>query len=137
MKLPRQQFLHLVARAAALTLISVIPLALDGHGAWSQTTTIKVLVPFPPGGSADSLLVAHRRRSKADDGGEYTVTIAAIVLPFPMRRPKIRPVLPELHLKPIAYRGTPNDSMATLSIFDNSLNWFLPTTRRLGRGAFL
>jgi tripartite-type tricarboxylate transporter receptor subunit TctC len=55
MKLPRRQYLHLAARAAALTLISVIPLALDGHDARSQTTTIKVLVSFPPGGSADSL----------------------------------------------------------------------------------
>jgi tripartite-type tricarboxylate transporter receptor subunit TctC len=56
MKLSRQQFLRLAAGAAALSIISAIFIALSGHGAWSQTTrTIKVIVPFAPGASADIL----------------------------------------------------------------------------------
>jgi tripartite-type tricarboxylate transporter receptor subunit TctC len=52
MKLPRRQFLHLAAGAAALTIL----LALADHGAWSQTTrTIRFVVPFPAGGGADLL----------------------------------------------------------------------------------
>src|SRR5215510_10884257 len=42
--------LLLAASALALGLLSV------GHGAWSQSArTIKIVVPFPPGGSADIL----------------------------------------------------------------------------------
>lgn len=56
MKLPRRHFLQLAAGAAALTVISVISLTLTGNGAWSQTArTIKIVVPFPAGGSADIL----------------------------------------------------------------------------------
>jgi len=56
MKLPRRQCLHLCAGAAALTVISVFVLAVSNPDAWSQTTrTIKVVVPFPPGGAADTL----------------------------------------------------------------------------------
>ena len=56
MKRPRRQFLRLSAGAAALTVISVFVLAVSNPGAWSQTTrTIKVVVPFPPGGAADTL----------------------------------------------------------------------------------
>ena len=52
MKLPRRQFLHLAAAAAALTVL----LALADHGAWSQTArTIKIVVPLPPGGAGDIL----------------------------------------------------------------------------------
>jgi tripartite-type tricarboxylate transporter receptor subunit TctC len=52
MTLPRRQFLHLAAGPAILTLISVI--FLSGHSAWPQTTrTIKIVVPYPPGGNAD------------------------------------------------------------------------------------
>lgn len=56
MKLPGRQFLHLCAGAAALTVISVFVLAMSNPDAWSQTArTIKVVVPFPPGGAADIL----------------------------------------------------------------------------------
>src|SRR5438105_14716313 len=52
MKLPRRQFLHLAAGAAALSIL----LALVAHGAQSQTARIvKIVVPFPPGGTADIL----------------------------------------------------------------------------------
>ena len=54
MKLPRKQFLHLAAGAAALAIVSAILVAPTGRGAVSQTTrTIKVIVPFPPGGTGD------------------------------------------------------------------------------------
>ena len=49
MKRPRRQFLLLAASAAALTAIA----ALSDHGAWSQTRTIKIVVPFAPGGPVD------------------------------------------------------------------------------------
>jgi tripartite-type tricarboxylate transporter receptor subunit TctC len=41
---------RLVAACFAMSLF-----ALSGHDAWSQTRTIKVVVPFPAGGSADIL----------------------------------------------------------------------------------
>jgi tripartite-type tricarboxylate transporter receptor subunit TctC len=53
MKLPRRRFLHLPAGVVAL---SFILLTLSDQSAWSQTTrTIRIVVPFPPGGSADIL----------------------------------------------------------------------------------
>jgi tripartite-type tricarboxylate transporter receptor subunit TctC len=53
MKIPRRQFLHLARLAAAVAVLSV---TLFGHGAWSQAArTIKIVVPVPPGGSADTL----------------------------------------------------------------------------------
>src|SRR5262249_26137708 len=52
MKRPRRKFLLLAAGAAALTTV----IALVDHAAWSQSArTIKIVVPFPPGGSADTL----------------------------------------------------------------------------------
>jgi tripartite-type tricarboxylate transporter receptor subunit TctC len=52
MKLPRRQFLHLAAGAAALTLV----MSPANHGAWSQATRpIRIVVPFPPGGGSDIL----------------------------------------------------------------------------------
>jgi hypothetical protein len=56
MKLPRRQVLELGRAAATLTVISVILLALNSPGAWSQTArTVKIVVPFPPGGPTDTL----------------------------------------------------------------------------------
>src|SRR5262245_55900181 len=52
MKLPRRNFLHLAAGAAALTLV----MSPANHGAWSQATRpIRIVVPFPPGGGSDIL----------------------------------------------------------------------------------
>ena len=55
MKLPRRQFLRLAAGAAALPIISAIPIAPMGQSAWSQTQSIKIIVPFAAGGAADFL----------------------------------------------------------------------------------
>ena len=53
MKLPRRQFLHLAAGAAAICISSV---GMFSHGAWSQATrTIKIIVPLPAGGVGDIL----------------------------------------------------------------------------------
>jgi tripartite-type tricarboxylate transporter receptor subunit TctC len=52
MKRPRRrQFLRLAAGAAALSV--VFALLLSGHSAQSQTRTIKIVNPYPPGGTAD------------------------------------------------------------------------------------
>ncbi len=65
MKLLRRQFLHL-ARAAAAAILVV----LCGHTAWSQPTrTIKLVVPYPPGGSVDflaRLLAEHMGRVQGE-----------------------------------------------------------------------
>ena len=48
MKLPRRNFLHLAAGAAALPVVSRI--------AWAQaypTRPVRIIVGYPPGGSAD------------------------------------------------------------------------------------
>jgi tripartite-type tricarboxylate transporter receptor subunit TctC len=60
MKLPQRQFLRL--GVAALTAIFIAAPAFGSH-AWAQTTrTIKIVVPFPPGGGADIMtrLLAER-----------------------------------------------------------------------------
>jgi tripartite-type tricarboxylate transporter receptor subunit TctC len=67
MKLPRRQVLKLGRAAATLTVISVILLALNSPGAWSQTArTVKIVVPFPPGGPTDTLA-----RLLAEEIGEH------------------------------------------------------------------
>ena len=51
MKRPRRIFLHLGVGAVVLGLLSI---AVPDHGAWSQTArTIKIVNPYPPGGTAD------------------------------------------------------------------------------------
>jgi tripartite-type tricarboxylate transporter receptor subunit TctC len=56
MKLPLRQFLHPAAGAAILSVISIMLLALSGQSTWSQTArTIKIVVPYPPGGGSDIL----------------------------------------------------------------------------------
>src|SRR6266446_3325052 len=51
MKLPRRRFLHLAAGAAALPV--VFALLLFDHSAQTQARTIKIVNPYPPGGTAD------------------------------------------------------------------------------------
>jgi tripartite-type tricarboxylate transporter receptor subunit TctC len=54
MKLPRLRFLHLAARAAALSVIFAAAIVLTDRGAWSQTTKIiKTVVPYAAGGAND------------------------------------------------------------------------------------
>src|SRR6202790_5705605 len=50
MKLPRREFLHLVAGALAMPAASRIASALD-----YPTRQITIIVPFPPGGPTDLL----------------------------------------------------------------------------------
>src|SRR6516165_2773932 len=59
MRIPRRQFLHLMAGAAGLPALS--------HFAWAQaypTRPITMIVPFPAGGAADVIarIVAERMR---------------------------------------------------------------------------
>jgi tripartite-type tricarboxylate transporter receptor subunit TctC len=55
MKLPRRQFLHLAAGAAAL--LALFSLLTFSNSAFSQTTrTIKLVVPYSPGGVTDSMM---------------------------------------------------------------------------------
>jgi tripartite-type tricarboxylate transporter receptor subunit TctC len=53
MKRPRRRFRHPAAAAAILAVASMVPLAMISHGASSQPRTIKIVNPFPPGGTAD------------------------------------------------------------------------------------
>jgi tripartite-type tricarboxylate transporter receptor subunit TctC len=50
-RLPRRIFLHLAAGAAALSV--VFAHLLSSHSAQSQARTIKIVNPYPPGGTAD------------------------------------------------------------------------------------
>jgi tripartite-type tricarboxylate transporter receptor subunit TctC len=53
MTFPRRRCLHLAGGAAALAIFSITALS---HGAWSQTArTVKIVAPFPAGGSVDVL----------------------------------------------------------------------------------
>ena len=55
MRLSSRRFPHLAAGAAMLAVSNLV-LTLTGHGAWSQTaTTIKIVVPLPPGSGQDIL----------------------------------------------------------------------------------
>src|SRR5438128_2554661 len=61
MKLPRRQFLHLAAGAAALPAVSRIARAQA-----YPSRLITIIVPYPPGGPTDTiarLLSEHMRRS--------------------------------------------------------------------------
>ena len=53
LKLRPRRFLHLATGAAMLTVAFGVLLSVEG--AWSQTRTVKVVVPFPPGGTADTV----------------------------------------------------------------------------------
>jgi tripartite-type tricarboxylate transporter receptor subunit TctC len=64
MRLPRRRSLRLAA-ATSLSFISAILIVLSIHDAWSQTRTIKIIVPTPAGGVADILA-----RSLADQVGK-------------------------------------------------------------------
>src|SRR5271169_7158173 len=47
---------YIAATAAALTILSLVLVTLSGHAAWCQTArTIKIVVPYTPGGGADTL----------------------------------------------------------------------------------
>jgi tripartite-type tricarboxylate transporter receptor subunit TctC len=48
-----RRLVHLAAGAAVLVLTSPIPLVLTTHSASSQARAIKLINPFPPGGTAD------------------------------------------------------------------------------------
>jgi tripartite-type tricarboxylate transporter receptor subunit TctC len=51
MKFPHRQFLHLATGAVVIVFVTLF-----GHTAWSQTArTIKIIVPYPAGGVADTL----------------------------------------------------------------------------------
>jgi tripartite-type tricarboxylate transporter receptor subunit TctC len=67
MKLSHRRFLHLVGLAAAVAVLSI---TLSGHVAWSQTArTIKVVVPFSPGGVVDfvaRILAEHIGRAQGE-----------------------------------------------------------------------
>src|SRR5262249_62084112 len=51
MKLPRLPYR--AANAAALAVLSIVLLTPAGEGASAQTRPIKIINPFPPGGTAD------------------------------------------------------------------------------------
>jgi tripartite-type tricarboxylate transporter receptor subunit TctC len=52
MKIPRRRFLHLAAGVAALIVLLAVP----EHRAWPQgARTIRLVVPYPPGGGIDSM----------------------------------------------------------------------------------
>jgi tripartite-type tricarboxylate transporter receptor subunit TctC len=51
MNFSRRQFLHLAAGAVFITVASGT--LFSGDSAWSQTRTIKLVVPYPPGGAVD------------------------------------------------------------------------------------
>jgi tripartite-type tricarboxylate transporter receptor subunit TctC len=52
-KLPVGRTPHLALGAFTLAIFSFAPNAIDTREAWSQTRTIKIVNPFPPGGTAD------------------------------------------------------------------------------------
>jgi tripartite-type tricarboxylate transporter receptor subunit TctC len=51
MKFSRRQFLHLAVGAAAVSVVFGVLFSSDS--AWSQARTIKLVVPYPPGGAVD------------------------------------------------------------------------------------
>jgi tripartite-type tricarboxylate transporter receptor subunit TctC len=57
MKLPRRHFLRLSTAAVGLAAPTTVLVTLSGDGAWSQTTrTIKIVIPYPPGGGGEMLV---------------------------------------------------------------------------------
>jgi len=53
MKFLRRRILHLAVHAAVLIVLSLVPLSLTGRNASSQPKTIKIINPYPAGGTAD------------------------------------------------------------------------------------
>jgi tripartite-type tricarboxylate transporter receptor subunit TctC len=53
MMLPRRQLSHLTGTAAVLALVFAACVTLLGHSASSQPTRLRIINPFPPGGTAD------------------------------------------------------------------------------------
>jgi tripartite-type tricarboxylate transporter receptor subunit TctC len=73
MKLPRRQFSRLAGIAAILSLVFAVVIALLGHSASSQPTRIRIINPFPPGGTAD--LVARALGEQIGSSRGVTVLV--------------------------------------------------------------
>ena len=69
MRVDRRAFLHLTAAAALPMVVSTVPVAFPSLDAQSQTTrTIKIVVPYPPGGPADVLARILSEKISRDHG---------------------------------------------------------------------
>jgi tripartite-type tricarboxylate transporter receptor subunit TctC len=119
MKLARHRFPRLAAGAAILTAAALIALALTSQDASSQARTIKVINPFPPGGTADiiarvlaeqigrtqgvTMVIEDRPGAgtvigtelaarAAPDGNSILITTSALVINSYLRKPNYHPL---------------------------------------------